>query len=202
MRIRPIEAAAALLAVGLLPRPVLPAAAPAPTASSRAALPAQAEARAAVRELLRPEARQGFDVHACPRIPPAAWGRLALTGEPIRQKYAFAPGCDVQGTVTLTRGESPVDLELRHLKDLRRLQASLTAAFAPDWMNRTVKVTILARQGTATRPSGREPLGFAGDYAVVLGLDGSVRENRGGELRVTRLGRRAVDVREPLRFTR
>jgi hypothetical protein len=159
----------------------------------------ETEARAILRRVLTVEGRKGFQTAACRRIPPAAWAKLALLGQPIRHTLKFAPGCDAEGTITLTRGLSPVDLTLRHLRDVSRVRANLATGLQADWMNQLGTIHVHAGSGVATLRQGG-PMGFEGDYEVVIGPEGSVRENRGGELRVSRLGASPVDVREKLQF--
>ncbi len=143
-----------------------------------------------------PKGKPAFTVRKCERISAQNWAKLLLLGQPIEHQVKFAEGCDLEGTLRLSSGGFPVDMKLRHVEGTERLKGYIQPNFTPDFSAKQVRVEIVGSKGEAL-PAGLE---FGFDYEFSMGMDGKIREDKGGTLSLTRFRKRKVTSRIPIRF--
>ncbi len=141
-----------------------------------------------------------FDVSACPKIPPAAWGSWLLMRQPIVHSLRFAPGCDVQGTLRIAMDPFPIDLAVRNLPETRQLKGRVAVHLTPRILEQEADLDVDVSEGLARDGVGREILAFGSNYGATLGLSGRVKENRGGNVIARRFRGKPVHEVEPIRF--
>lgn len=147
-----------------------------------------------------PGSASPFDVSACPKIPPSAWGSWLLLREPIVHSLRFSPGCDVQGTLRITMEPFPIDLALRNLPETRQVKGRVAVHLTPRILEQEADIDVDVTEGLARDGAGREILAFGSNYGATLGLNGRVKENRGGKVTARRFRGKPVHEVEPIRF--
>lgn len=155
------------------------------------------EARATVRRMISDLKGAGtFRTSGCPRVPTEKWARFLFLNEPVRHSLRFAPACDVQADLVITRGQFPVDLKIRNAHGVERLRALVNTEIDPEVLNGQVVVRARATQASAQEGTNDELLAFSAHYEVVTGLDARVKENRGGTVRVSRFQEKPLMISE------
>lgn len=144
--------------------------------------------------------RGDFEASGCPKIPPQQWLKLLLPGQSVPVSFKFSKGCDVEGTVSVSRDPFPLDLKLRHVKGADRVHAILTPTISPELSEGLVRVTLHVDQGSLFQGKGPAVLDFASVYRTALGMDGKPREKRQADVRVTKYRGKPVSLAETVPF--
>lgn len=145
-------------------------------------------------ELLRGKGR--FHVDGCPTATPTQWASALLLGDSIPMKYAFAPGCDVEGETVLRREPFPIDLKLRNIPGVERIRANVDAEAKPDWANGVVRAELHFKDATfESNHGGTGPIAFTARVSVATGLDAKAEPGLAGEIRIYKVRGQSVDVR-------
>ncbi len=100
----------------------------------------------------------------------------------VRHELKFGEGCDLEGTLNLAADRFPVDLKVRNLRNAERIKAIVIPQVTPDILDNRVTVDVRAEKGMLLEKLDRPYFEFTGNYAVVAGLNGKLRENRGGKV--------------------
>lgn len=140
-----------------------------------------------------------FTASGCARVAPGKWARLLLLNEPIYHEVRFSPTCDLQGKLRITQGSFPVDLALKNAGNLDRIRARVQAELRPRFREQDVDVTLTAKRGVLSKKSEEAFMGFGLEYGLKAGLDGKLKENRGGSVLVDSYRGKKVSVTERFR---
>jgi hypothetical protein len=144
------------------------------------------------------------ETRGCAKVPPEKWARLLVANEPVTHELKFGQACDLEGKLVIRRTPFPVDLRVRDLGGVQRLQATVAPFIEPRLLENRVVVRLRAEQGRLFGDSKgkREILGFRADYELETALNGQLRQNRGGHVRVERYAGKAAEAQVPLHFER
>jgi len=128
-------------------------------------------------------ARGKFSLKGCPKLRAEQWMGLLLTSTPVSYEAKFAKGCDIEGTVALSRNPFPVDLATRGLPEVTRLKAVVTPTIDPELATQTLQVKLDAREG-ALFASEIRLAAFSLSVTGAVGLDGKEREPPSGRVAI------------------
>lgn len=146
------------------------------------------------------EAKGGakFSTSGCPVISPQQWIGLLLFNEPVRYDLKFGKGCDLQGSMTITQGSFPVDLQVRNLSyQVSRVQSLVEWVVVPELKQKKIEIKMNAKKARLVQTSKKELMAFDADYLLYTALNGKLQDNRGGTVSVTRYKGASIDLRKP-----
>ncbi len=158
-----------------------------------------AEASARVKKLVNLK-KSKLLTQGCARIAPTKWVSLIFLKQPIDHDLEFKEGCDLQGHLHITQEPFQVELEVRNLDEIHHLGGKMKVDFKPQFADHIANVDVTVSNGTALDAKDAEIMTWNLTYGVTLGLDGKVKKNRGGRVKVSRYHGKSVDVTERVHF--
>lgn len=140
---------------------------------------------------------EDFSVEKCEKYK-IDWMSVILMRKEAAMSYTFKPGCDIEGTVNprvLT--PFPVDLKLKNLHHFNRIQSEnkITATLESEPI-----MNLAVRSARLTGAKG--VVKFEADYKVRIDptqKKNMVKENLGGEIRITEIYGKAVSIKEKIK---
>jgi hypothetical protein len=138
--------------------------------------------------------------NGCEKMPPEKWLQLLLMNKTVQHTLKFKPGCDLEGTVNLSRDPFPVDLAVRNVPDATRVKATITPEVNPQLWDREVRVTMKADGGKFVDKAGAELMVFSSVFKTTLGLDGKPKKKSACDIHITRYKGQKTDVHQTLDF--
>lgn len=168
------------------------------------------EAKASIRSLIAPllpgkskapsSAAKDFRVDQCQREK-IDWSDVLLMRKSVTLEFKFKDGCDIEGTITpKIFSPFPVELKLRKLENYDRIR-SMNRVGASFESNPLMDIAL--REGVLWGKKGK--LRFEADYKIRLdpvNQKNPVKENLGGEIRISEIDGKKVSIKEKIKIDR
>lgn len=126
-----------------------------------------------------------FSVEGCPRIGQKQLAALLVLNRPIAYSVHFQKDCDIQGELQLKRSPFPFVLQLRNVRDFRRIEGVGENEIQSEFSLRALRLTLRVREGSLFKKSDQAVLKFSSSYDALFGYTGELKKNLGGEVHVT-----------------
>lgn len=165
-----------------------------------------AEAKASIRALMaplipgaaqrRPKGAEKFRVDGCEKHK-VNWTDVLMMRKEVVLDYKFKEGCDIQGAIRPKVLESfPAELALRNLQNYNKINSENTVRME---LEAKPILKLELRSGVLTGAKGQ--VKFEADYSVrmnPLSPKQPVDENKGGEIRISEVFGKKVNLREKI----
>lgn len=123
------------------------------------------------------------------------WVEVLLMQKDAVLNYSFKEGCDIEGTIKAkVLKEFPVHLKLRNLKQYTSIESSNKITVGLE------QLPLLMLNMSEGKLTGKEGIvKFEADYQVQINpLNGKVEKNRGGEIRISEIYDKKVNIKEKI----
>ena len=122
-----------------------------------------------------------FSVKSCPKVPPQQWAQLLLMQQPVPYKTQFAPGCDIEGNVTIGLKPFPVHVKFRNLKDVHEIKMTLHIKITPKMEQQGIEISFQSSNGKLLN---KKTTSFSGEFKSMLQLNGKPLKPATGFLKI------------------
>lgn len=128
-----------------------------------------------------PTARSdAFSVAGCKPIPIKEWVKFLFLDAPIRHGYAYADGCDIEGTAVIDKRLNDSTIKLRKVGSVTRALVPMKVTI--NSRAQDIEVKFNAIRGKLHSKKYPDGLPFNADYLLYLDHSGQLRENKGGKI--------------------
>jgi hypothetical protein len=133
-------------------------------------------------------------VYNCTKLSNQQWMEFLLLGRQITLPMHYAQGCDVEGTVLMSKQPFPVDVAVRKIPDVTRFKSTVTPDWEPHFLQKEIKITLRADSARLVKKDGSDLVDFSAVFHTTHGMDGSRKGNPTCDVHITQYKGKKVDV--------